>query len=132
MITGFKDIINKSLVLCKLDAIVIHFDTNGLFRTHRLCKHQRCKPNRSKANHKHSVVSTDSNFLQCLIGRTKTTGYLRTIFIGERFRQKYKVLLLTENVWSHTSISLPAIGLAERTLAGNVIALSAVIADTAA
>ena len=85
-----------------------------------------------RAGDKNGVVSADTDLLDSLINGSETAGYLCAVFVGKLVRKGDEILLICQNVRSHTAVSLPAVSLTEFAFTGNVITSPAVIADAAA
>ena len=90
------------------------------------------RPTGAKAGDKNGVVSADTDLLDSLINGSETAGYLCAVFVGKLVRKGDEILLICQNVRSHTAVSLPAVSLTEFAFTGNVITSPAVIADAAA
>ena len=130
--TWFYDKVCQPQFFRQIDAVIVHLHTDKLVCSHGFCQHQGCQADGAKAGDKNGVVSADTDLLDSLINGSETAGYLCAVFVGKLVRKGNEILLICQNVRSHTAVSLPAVSLTEFAFTGNVITSPAVIADAAA
>ena len=125
-------IVGKAEILRQLHALLVDIGADGHIAAHGFRKHQRRQSHRTQAGDQHTVIARDTDLHQSLVDCAEAAGSLCAVFIGQLVRQRDQILLVTQNIGSHSAIALPAVCRAERALAGDVITAPAVIANAAA
>ena len=90
----FNDFIGQPQLLYQIDPVIIHLHTNQLICSHSPCQHQGCQPYRSKSCDQHCMVSGNPDFFYSFVDCSKSTGYLGSVLVSQRFRERDQIFFI--------------------------------------
>ena len=131
-IHGVEHVVCQAQILGQLHALLVHVAADGLVAAHGLGQHQRGQTHRAQAGDQHAVVAGDADLHQRLVAGAEAAGDLCAVLVAQLVGQGDQILLIAEHVGGHAAVALPAVGRAQRALAGDVVAAAAVVAHAAA
>ncbi len=98
---------------------------------HCFGKHQCRKADRTKTNHQYSVIAGNADFFETFIYSTESACDLGSVSVGQFVGERNTIFFVCQYVRCHASVSLPAIGSAERAGTTYHVSLTAVDTQTA-
>ena len=125
-----KYIISQSHLLRQFNTVRIRLHADEHIGSQCFCQHQCCQTDRSQTGYQYCIIAADTYLFDSLIYGTETTGHLCSILVGQLIWQCDQILLICQNILCHATVSLPSVCLTEFTLAGNIVASSAIVTYT--